>query len=74
MKRKKGKTRSVRVQPCHSACLSGAYTYFQLPGVFTMIMKAIVMPLKISRETSLLLLFAIGSKTNYPVKVIIKAD
>ena len=59
MKRKKGKTRSVGVQPFHEECLKIGYTWSQLPGVFTIIINAIVMPLRISRETNLELLFAI---------------
>jgi hypothetical protein len=65
MNRKNGNTRSVGVQPCHSACLRGGYTYFQLPGVLTIIINAIVIPLKISSETSLLLPFAIGELIIY---------
>lgn len=48
-KRKKGNTRSAGVHPCHSACRRGAYTYCQLPGVFTRIMSAMVIPLNTSR-------------------------
>ena len=54
MKRKNGKTRSVGVQPCHFACLNGAYTNAQLPGLLTIIIIAIVMPLKISIDKILL--------------------
>ena len=49
-KRKNGNTRSVRVHPCHLACSRGAYTCPQLPGLFTRIMRAMVMPRKISME------------------------
>ena len=48
IKRKKGKTKSVGVAPCHSACNKGAYTCDHVPGVLTKIIKAIVMPLKAS--------------------------
>ena len=37
IKRKKGKTKSVGVAPCHSACSKGAYTCDQLPGSLTII-------------------------------------
>src|SRR4029079_12380814 len=46
-----GKTTSVGVQPCHSACRSGAYTWSPSPGVLTSTMKAIVRPRNASRET-----------------------
>ena len=48
MNKKKGKTKSVGVQPCQSACNNGAYTCAQEPGVLTKIIKAIVIPLKAS--------------------------
>ena len=48
--RKKGKTRSVGVQPCHSACLRGAYTCVQLPGLLTNIIPAMVSPRKASKD------------------------
>ena len=51
--KKKGKTKSVGVTPCHSACLKGANTYFQLPGSLTTIIAAIVNPLKKSKEINL---------------------
>jgi hypothetical protein len=51
--KKKGKTKSVGVTPCQSACLRGGKTYDQLPGSFTTIIAAIVTPLKKSREISL---------------------
>jgi hypothetical protein len=47
--RKVGNTRSVGVNPCHAACDKGAKGVAPLPGVFTMIIKQIVMPLKTSR-------------------------
>src|SRR5678816_828259 len=50
MKRKKGKTKSVGVAPCHSACWSGAYTWPQLPGLLTITMAAIVSPRKASSD------------------------
>jgi hypothetical protein len=53
IKRKKGKTKSVGVAPCHSACSKGAYTCDQLPGSLTIIMPAIVIPLKKSNEINL---------------------
>jgi hypothetical protein len=53
IKRKEGKTRSVGVHPCHEACLRGANTWLQVPGVFTIIMKATVMPLNTSSDISL---------------------
>jgi hypothetical protein len=45
-----GKTRSVGVKPCHSACSRGEKGKAPLPGVFTIIIKQIVIPLKTSRE------------------------
>jgi len=74
IKRKKGKTRSVGVQPFHFECCKGWYTKSQLPGLLTIIIKATVNPLKISRETNLPLLFAIKKTRYYLVKIIIKAD
>ena len=53
IKRKKGKTKSVGVAPCHSACSKGAYTCDQLPGSLTIIIPAIVIPLKKSNEINL---------------------
>ncbi len=46
---KVGNTRSVGVKPCHCACNKGANGVAPVPGVFTMIMKQIVMPLNTSR-------------------------
>jgi hypothetical protein len=74
IKRKKGYTRSVGVQPFHFECSRGEYTYCQLPGVFTIIINASVNPLNMSRETNLPLLFAIDKTRYYLVKIIIKAD
>lgn len=48
--KKKGKTRSVGVQPCQGACSSGAYKFDQLPGLLTNIIKATVAPRNTSRE------------------------
>jgi len=53
IKRKEGNTRSVGVHPCHGACRSGAKTWVQVPGVFTIIIKATVIPLKTSSDISL---------------------
>ena len=50
---KKGKTKSVGVNPFHSAWRNGAYTYFQEPGLFTMIMPAMVSPRITSSESNL---------------------
>ena len=47
-KRNDGNTRSVGVNPCHEAWRSGPQATLPLPGVFTMIMSAIVMPRKMS--------------------------
>ncbi|MDZ7796198.1 MAG: hypothetical protein U5N56_03745 [Candidatus Marinimicrobia bacterium] len=52
MKRKKGKTKSVGVQPCHAACFNGGYMAPQVPGLFTSIISAIVAPLKTSSAIS----------------------
>jgi hypothetical protein len=46
--RKKGKTKSVGVHPCQLECSKGAKMCPQLPGVFTVIMVAMVMPLRTS--------------------------
>lgn len=48
-RKEKGEYQSAGVHPCHSACRRGAYTYCQLPGVFTRIMSAMVIPLNTSR-------------------------
>ena len=47
-KRNDGNTRSVGVNPCHAAWCNGPQATLSLPGVFTMIMNAIVMPRKMS--------------------------
>src|SRR5439155_18815956 len=52
MNRKKGKIRSVGVQPCQSACRSGAYTAPHVPGLLTSTIPATVSPRNTSRETS----------------------
>src|ERR1035437_7138636 len=46
---KEGNTRSVGVKPCHVACSKGANAAAPLPGVLTIIIKQIVIPLKTSR-------------------------
>ncbi len=48
--RKNGNTRSVGVQPFHSACSSGAYTWLQVPGLLTSSMAATVMPRSASTD------------------------
>ena len=48
-----GNTRSVGVKPCHEACSNGAKGAAPLPGVFTMIIKQIVIPLKTSSAKNL---------------------
>ena len=55
---KNGKTRSVGVIPFHSACSNGANMRPQLPGLFTKIIPAIVIPRRIS-IASILLLFVV---------------
>ena len=42
----------VNVQPCHSACSSGAYTALQLPGLLTSIIEAMVAPRNTSSDMS----------------------
>jgi hypothetical protein len=46
--KKEGNTRSVGVKPCHVECSSGGYGMAPLPGLFTMIIKQMVIPLKTS--------------------------
>ena len=48
--KKNGKTKSVSVHPCHLACSKGEYTYPQFPGLLTIIIREMVMPVKISIE------------------------
>ncbi len=43
-------TRSVGVKPCQAAWLSGPKASAPLPGVFTMIIKQMVMPLNTSSD------------------------
>ena len=45
-----GKTKSVRVNPFHSACSSGEKVVFPFPGEFTIIIRATSIPLKTSKE------------------------
>ena len=45
---KEGKTRSVGVKPFQGACSSGAKVVAPLPGVFTIIIKQMVIPRKTS--------------------------
>ena len=52
MKRKNGNTKSVMVQPFQSACCKAA-GYSSPDGFAKKIIRAIVMPLKTSRESSL---------------------
>ena len=56
MNMKNGYTKSVRVIPCQSACSNGAKVLPQLPGLLTMIIKAIVNPLKTSTDIYLSLI------------------
>jgi len=48
-KRKLGNTRSVGVNPCQLACSKGEKGSAPEPGVFTMIIKQTVIPLRTSR-------------------------
>ena len=48
--KKKGKTRSVGVQPCHGACAKGGNKAVQLPGLLTKIIKATAAPRSTSSE------------------------
>jgi hypothetical protein len=65
IKRKNGNTKSVGVHPSHGACLKGAYTYCQEPGVLTIIINAIVIPLRISIDSSRLVVIFILSKSKF---------
>src|SRR5690606_8519354 len=49
-KRKVGKTRSVRVNPCQSACSKAEKVVAPFPGELTTIIKATSNPLNTSRE------------------------
>ena len=51
---KNGNTRSVGVNPFHSAWRNGAYIPVHEPGLFTNIIPAMVMPRKISSDNNLL--------------------
>src|SRR5450759_6029131 len=51
--KKEGNTRSVGVKPCHVACSKGANAAAPLPGVFTIIIKQMVIPLKTSSAKNL---------------------
>ena len=55
--KKKGKTKSASVAPFHAARRKGANTCSQLPGSFTTIIRAIVKPLKKSKEINLGFIF-----------------
>ena len=48
--KKKGKTKSVGVQPCQLAWAKGLKVLAQEPGLFTKIISATVAPLKTSNE------------------------
>jgi hypothetical protein len=48
--KKEGNTKSVGVKPCHSACINGAKVCAPSPGVLTMIIKQMVIPLKTSKD------------------------
>ena len=51
--RKNGNTRSVGVHPLQAACLSGGKIELHVPGLFTSIMPATVIPLRTSSATYL---------------------
>ena len=55
--RKKGKTKSVGVQPSQGGCRKGGKTWFQVPGVFTKIIRAIVIPRKASKAVNRFVIF-----------------
>ena len=48
--RKKGKTKSVGVQPCHAACSRGEKMCPQSPGLFTIVIIMMVNPRSTSTE------------------------
>ena len=48
--KKEGNTKSVGVKPCQLACIKGAKVCAPSPGVFTMIIKQMVIPLKTSKD------------------------
>lgn len=62
MKTKDGKTKSVGVKPCHLACSSMLKAIDQSPGVLTIIIKHIVMPRKISRDSKRIFILLILAK------------
>lgn len=47
--KKEGNTKSVGVNPCQFACSKGEKVVAPFPGVFTIIIKQIVIPLNTSR-------------------------
>src|ERR1035438_7152672 len=47
---KKGKIKSVKVHPCHSAWSNGLYMALQVPGLLTSIIAAIVAPRNTSSD------------------------
>jgi hypothetical protein len=51
--KKDGKTKSVGVKPFHCACKNGAKVAAPSPGVFTIIIKQMVIPLNTSRDKNL---------------------
>ena len=51
MNMKKGKTKSVGVNPNQLACPSGLYIELHDPGLFTIIIPAIVIPRRISSDS-----------------------
>ena len=60
-KRKDGNTRSVGVKPCQLACKSGEKVFEPSPGVFTMIMKQMVIPRNTSRAVKRCVLGSISA-------------
>jgi hypothetical protein len=53
--KKEGNTKSVGVKPFQLACIKGAKVCAPSPGVFTKIIKQMVIPLNTSKERNLLL-------------------
>jgi hypothetical protein len=51
--KKEGNTKSVGVKPCQLACIKGAKVCAPSPGVLTMIIKQMVIPLKTSSDKNL---------------------
>ena len=70
--KKDGNTKSVGVNPCQAACCKGAKVGSP-PGVFTIIIKQMVIPLNTSRERNLLELL-IGQFCSYQYTQFIKTD